>query len=293
MRKCWICLGEFLNDFPIESDGYKVSCSTCGDYWISRSLYASDFPMADSERYRFSYWGRQRALDGRSPADLDSHSVKGIAEQLPNPRTSSKPDLLLLSFAKLQPIAGKKGQRIDLDRDYSLACARNREELSFHYASLDKRGHIERSMSEWEITDKGWIRVEELSVNPLASKFAFVAVWFKDDMLSLIPTAFEPAIRRAGFDPLIVASHHNERIDAKIVADIKRSRFLVADVTGGRQNVYFEAGYAIGLGRPVIWTCRHDRKKDMHFDTRQYAHILWKEASDLEAQLHDRIVATI
>ena len=60
-------------------------------------------------------------------------------------------------------------------------------------------------------------------------------------------------------------------------ARIKRSRFLVADVTGGRQGVYFEGGFAKGLGLPVIWTCSHgtdaELKKWMHFDTRQYNHI--------------------
>jgi hypothetical protein len=48
------------------------------------------------------------------------------------------------------------------------------------------------------------------------------------------------------------------------------------------------------MGRPVIWTCRKDREAtDMHFDTRQYNHILWSDAADLSEQLYFRIVATI
>jgi len=49
----------------------------------------------------------------------------------------------------------------------------------------------------------------------------------------------------------------------------------------------------MGLGRPVIWSCRDDDLKNVHFDTRQYNHIVWNEPADLRAQLTNRIKATI
>ncbi len=140
----------------------------------------------------------------------------------------------------------------------------------------------------------GWYQLESIANTPLAGQFAFVAMRFSDEMLALWKSSFEPAIKRAGFDPLIASDPiHNDRIDARIVTDIKRSRFLVADVTFKSPGVYFEAGYAIGLGRPVIWTCRADHETDMHFDTRQYNHILWSSADDLAEPLYLRIGATI
>ena len=74
---------------------------------------------------------------------------------------------------------------------------------------------------------------------------------------------------------------------------IKESRFLIADVTEQRQAVYFEAGYAMGIGLPVIWTCKESDIKKCCFDTRQYNHIFWKDAEDLRTQLKERILATI
>jgi hypothetical protein len=53
--------------------------------------------------------------------------------------------------------------------------------------------------------------------------------------------------------------------------------------------VYFEAGYALALERIVIWSCREDHVKDLHFDTRQYPHIVWKQPQDLRCQLRDRL----
>jgi nucleoside 2-deoxyribosyltransferase len=87
----------------------------------------------------------------------------------------------------------------------------------------------------------------------------------------------------------------NDKICDHIVAEIRRSRFMIADVTRHRRAVYFEAGYAIGLGLEVIWTCRGDHMKraERIFDTRQYNHIVWTTHEDLREKLKDRILATI
>jgi hypothetical protein len=63
---------------------------------------------------------------------------------------------------------------------------------------------------------------------------------------------------------LISNKEHANKIDDEIIAEIRRSAFLVADFTGHRQNVYFETGFAIGLARQVVWTCRKDEIKDLH-----------------------------
>ena len=86
---------------------------------------------------------------------------------------------------------------------------------------------------------------------------------------------------------------HNEKIDDLIIAEIKRSGLVVADFTEHRPNVYFEAGFARGLGLPVIWTCHEDHISAAHFDTRQFNHIVWKDPDDLQERLRLRILATI
>lgn len=87
------------------------------------------------------------------------------------------------------------------------------------------------------------------------------------------------------------------KIDDEIIAEIRRSRFLVADFThekaGARGGVYFEAGFAFGLGIPVIYTCREDAIDKIHFDTRQYHHTAWKDSADLRDKLEKRILAVI
>jgi len=86
---------------------------------------------------------------------------------------------------------------------------------------------------------------------------------------------------------------HINRIDDEIIAHIKAASFVVADFTGHRGGVYFEAGFALGLDLPVIWCCRKDHLAELHFDIRQYNCIDWETPDELSMRLQNRIEATI
>lgn len=59
--------------------------------------------------------------------------------------------------------------------------------------------------------------------------------------------------------------------------------------------MFSEAGFAMGMGLPVIWTVREQDadKINENFDTRQYRHIIWKAPADLRQKLQVRIEANI
>ena len=145
------------------------------------------------------------------------------------------------------------------------------------------------------ITAKGW---DELSgnVNIEPSDQCFVAMWFDDSMIDVFSSAICGGIVAAGYKPIRIDNkEHNNRIDDEIVAEIRNSKFSVADFTGQRGGVYFEAGFALGLGRSVIWLCRKDEMEKLHFDTRQYNFIIWEldKLKDLALAIERRIIATI
>ena len=66
---------------------------------------------------------------------------------------------------------------------------------------------------------------------------------------------------------------------------------MVADMTGHRPSVYYEAGHAHGLGKDVLFTCRENDFKKLHFDIRQHNCIKWETADDLREKLETRIRA--
>ena len=127
---------------------------------------------------------------------------------------------------------------------------------------------------------------------------AFVSMWFDDSMNVLYEKGIKPAIEAAGYKPLRIDQKPDaNKVDDEIIAEIRRSRFIVADFThgddGARGGVYYEAGFAYGLNIPVIFTCRKDMIKKIHFNTRSYHHIDWEKPEDLVEPLKQRILARI
>jgi hypothetical protein len=119
-------------------------------------------------------------------------------------------------------------------------------------------------------------------------------MWLTDEMNPVYESGLAPGIRNAGFSPMLIPKkEHANKIDDEIIAEIRRSAFLVADFTGHRQNVYFETGFAAGLGLQVIWTCRKDHIPALHFDIRQYNCIDWKDQAELAQRLQRRIEALL
>jgi nucleoside 2-deoxyribosyltransferase len=118
---------------------------------------------------------------------------------------------------------------------------------------------------------------------------------FSEELSNAWLEGFKPGVEAGGYFTAVRVDQvqHNDKIDDRIVAEIRRSGLVVADFTGQRGGVYFEAGYALGLGIPVIWTCRNDDVSDLHFDTRQYNHLVWEKPADLKLKLANRIAATV
>lgn len=140
-NQCWICGGKFPQPFEGAGDGFAIDCTTCGKYTTTGSLHASASLLAAAERYRFSFWNKRRTLEGREPARFATHNVAAIVAELPNPLTHAKADILLVSITLLHPEAGRLF-KIDQDRQRSLACARNGEEMGFFMRSLVERGDL-------------------------------------------------------------------------------------------------------------------------------------------------------
>jgi hypothetical protein len=146
--------------------------------------------------------------------------------------------------------------------------------------------------TEYQVSPKGLLYLE--GRRDEISSIGFCAMWFNTEVAPLWTSVIEPATRLAGYEPLrIDGKQHNGKIDDEIMASIRASRFVVADFTGNRGGVYYEAGFAHGLGLPVIFMCRDG--DELHFDIRQYNCIFWKPDALEEAQqrLKNRILATL
>lgn len=178
---------------------------------------------------------------------------------------------------------------------------------------LQERKFIHRinGTSLFSVTPEGWVEVARHSTETQLGEQAFVAMWFDSMMDTAFIDGFKKGVEDVGYRALRIDNkEHNNKIDDEILAEIRRSKFIVADFTSdilrrgekspfdfdlaiARGGVYFEAGFAKGLGKEVIWTVREDVLPLVHFDTRQFAHIVWKNPADLRSRLAKRIAATL
>ena len=228
---------------------------------------------------------------------------------LPEPSFHRKADLLLLALERETQFAGQElPVKTNLPVWVARAWAINEYELGeiLEYLNNERRivdgvrweePHFQEPRSpmfNWpaRILPEGWAHLEKIKRSHLDSSQGFVAMWFIPKFNDLFTDTIAPALNNAGYTAFRVdRKDHVGKIDDEIAAEIKRSRFIVADFTGHRGGVYFEAGYAMGLGIPVIWTCRKNHMKKLHFDIRQYNCLDWEmdKLDDFKDRLRWRI----
>ncbi len=162
------------------------------------------------------------------------------------------------------------------------------------YVQYEDVGDME-SLPTITIEIDGWKQINELQRKPSRNCCeAFVAMSFQEDMRQFFEEGIKPAVEADKKTKCVRIDgiQHNNKICDEIIAAIRRSRYVIADFTGNRGGVYYEAGFAHGLGLPVIWTVK-GTADDLHFDTRQYNHIVYNTADELRLALLNRIAATI
>ncbi len=279
----------------------RVECRRCGSFRIDPDdavrLFEERVGQTSDPRYplenlhRVSGYLREMSLLGHGDVLLGPESARAMVSAAPR-SVPDRADRLLVNLAAMSDFAGQRVQ-LDFETDHVLSYSRNGGETAFLIDHLVTAGHLDREPgvhSVVAVSVSGWGRIEQLRAPGELHRQGFVAMSFDDDMMTLYDAAIAPAIREAGYDPFVIAEHeHTGQIDDKILFELTRSRFVVAEFTGHRPNVYFEAGYALGLGLPVIWTCREEDIDSAHFDTRQYNHVLWSTPDDLRERLHRRI----
>ncbi len=295
---CPVCLQSSIEHVENKGDSKDYNCAVCGQFNISNSEEA--IIQNNPVDYRLVAWIREHHEQGRERPKITTYTLDDVIKNLPNYRPLEKQLLFLRAMERRTEYPGAQ-VIMNCDNDYPLAYAKNCAELEFLCYALSERKLIYLEKVPLKagaifsvILSKGWEYLDRKSIKPIFVDRAFVAMSFGKALEEAYEKGIEPAIEKTGYKPLRVDKEpHIDRIDAKIISDIKDSYFMVADVTEQKQGVYFEAGFAIGLNRPVIWCVRKDELDKVHFDTRQYNHIVWETPADLQEQLYNRICAII
>lgn len=311
--------GTSANRIVILGDGFAMeSPRTGGEYTVTGSAQYLLSDLDNESRVKLTSWVLEQRRLGNARPEISSNIIE-YTKHLANPSVEERSNNILKYFERKSKILGDAvsfapvmnltfQMQLDLETETYCellahsGCADNTD-LTFLLNYLEESGLIKRvhngfKLQSYIVTVGGYARIAELEKSNVASTRAFVAMWFGDAMGEAWELGLFPAIREAGYEAFRVDQHeHVNKIDDVIIAEIRRSCFVVADFTqgktGARGGVYYEAGFAHGLDIPVIFTCQQNSIEHLHFDTRQYNHIVWSDPYDLKEQLSNRIAAVI
>ncbi len=297
LARCPLCDSrDAASRYAPEAGVAWQQCLRCGDYSMTGAV-ARDIESATMDsKLLLSYWIRARNLRGEKPAKLREEDVMQAAT-LRAPSVIARAEAILSQMVRVHPTLGTSFDYGATNDFRGCGGCRNDSELTFLINALIKEGWVEfhqNRVGHVTVTPQGHLKADALLYGGGQGVNGFVAMWFNPSMDVIYRDGFAKGIVDAGYDPKRVdQTEHVHKIDDEIIRLIRGARFVVADYTEHRGGVYYEAGFAHGLGLPVFMTCREDHFKDLHFDIRQYNCIGWKAADDLAVSLRNRIEAVI
>lgn len=287
-----------------------VECSNCGSYRISQEAF-SDLPYEIEHRIKIkrhilSGIIRERYENGLHETFIAMNNFNDILSSVNIPKTLREKlnKIILYSYKHINRIMDE----IVIPSSPAIGYAKDVTEFSQMLHLLKEEGVYTGSRTLMVVfTIKGIEQAEKLLVSPMFSNQCFVAMWFDDELNKIFQDFMLPAIEaktlvgdvipnEKTFKPIrIDLKEFNDEILDNIISEIRKSRFVVADFTGNRGGVYYEAGFAYGLNLDIIYTCKKDffEKEKLHFDVNHKNFLLWENGEDLYKKLRARISATI
>jgi len=291
---------------------YFFECGRCGEFEVSWE-FLHNFSDVGGEIKKIGYLlsGLARELyETKSPHPRFLY--KNIEETLKSylipdvSRIEEKIQKLLQRLREKTDYFGQEIELGDLETVVPLAYAKNSHELIalFRLMTEKKLAKVDVTTNEKDdglrrvkitLSENGWDITNALQKTNKESDKGFVAIWFDDSMNESIG-AIEGAITECGFKSVCIRDEHfSEKIMDKALGEIRQSRFVIVDLTGARSSVFFEAGFAHGLGIESIYVYKDgaEEQNPLEFYVKHYQCYKYKNSTDLKETLKNAIKARI
>lgn len=303
---CPICTRSGIESQRLSKSMFDwwINCPRCGEFQISHMALqfgrlGNERARANASSFLYHNWSRDRMV---TTEDME------WLMNVPAPTIALRRELLLRHLA--QGLGGI-GNKIIVEGDQpellAVSWSIDMSEVNALLAHGVELGHlrpIRTDPAKSFITAKGWDALASSGESNVDPAQIFVAMSFREALTKVYEDGIVLGIRRAGFnEDRVDRREHNKVVYDEILASIRSSRAVVADLTHQSQGTYFEIGFARALGKDVILTCRDDQidpKGDdvtpmnrVHFDQRHFNILHWTKAEELAYKLRLRIEALL
>jgi Zn ribbon nucleic-acid-binding protein len=302
---CPICSEQcIIDDSNIHN--LSIECIRCGNFNLTdtakHSFTESDFP---NKVVYLSYWIRKNQSTSNA-LFIDLVTLKKILSSVSLPKPKEQADNLLIWVAS-NVDKYDSFTNIQYSHLVSVVGCYDISGLKYIEKHLFAEGYIEaawvsstidsNAVFNVRMTFKGWNKYDELLKTSKESRLVFMAMKFSNTVLDKIfNDVIKDAVTKTGFE--IRKLDEEKRaglIDDKLRVEIRRSKFLIADLSDDNNGAYWEAGYAEGLGMPVVYICEKEKfeARASHFDTNHHLTVQWKDDPDSLKSFAEELKATI
>jgi nucleoside 2-deoxyribosyltransferase len=303
LSACFVC--KEAASLETSGPSAKYNCPRCGEFTVVGTLIGAHPRFLNNTHRAVLSW-KIRARQNHSAKFVlveSEQSQWGLEEPLPEPQQQF--DLLLLWVSKRTTPGGSA--RLEIPQIFAVIGApiddqKQLANLDWLLRDTGADKYVKCSISsvipfgdsyarhDVALTFAGWERVRELERATSQSFEAFMAMKFGDEEMSrMFNGPFKRAAKRAGFTlRTLDEGQPAGPIDAQLRVRLRRSAFVIADLTHGNQGAYWEAGFAEGLGKPVVYSCRKDvwdsKECKPHFDTNHMYTLIWTSGKEVEIE---------
>lgn len=230
---------------------------------------------------------------------ITTNNAEALSQNYPVPSIDSieqKANKFIQRLKEKTTYFGEMVEFGELENAYPLAYAKNSSEFRALLKLLEDKRLVHSIVREGLLSGgvaaggelfvrasllaDGWELSANLGNQNIASEQGFVAIWFDESMNESI-AAIEEGIRDAGYQPVCIKDmYFPDRIMDKALAEIRKSRFIIVDLTENRGSVFFEAGFAHGLGIETIFVYKESENAQLEFYVKHYQcykYSTWKE----------------
>jgi hypothetical protein len=310
--KCPICKSDVSAPKTVsiqKTAGFLYSCKRCGEYRLDNQMRCilPDLLNNSQKTAILGHWIRtkyeQVSRNRYSTTEPIILTQKLIDDILKNP-----PPTLAEQADNIIRWLGSKAHgectNFKLQEQLYIAGSATQDEFEVAIDYLIRTGLVKGKIVqtsggiegiEVALSFEGWQYYEKLKRGTTESRKAFMAMEYGDERLDkIVEEVLKLAVKQTGFDLFkLVDRPKAGPIDDRLRVEIQTSRFLIADLTHENSGAYWEAGYAEGLGKPVIYTCEKKKFEEQktHFDTNHHLTIPWDEKNPEETA--EKLKATI
>lgn len=175
-----------------------------------------------------------------------------------------------------------------LSSSYNLTYSPNLQELVYIIDKLSSAQLLIREGMSFKLTEAGWA---EAAASAGGKKLKPCCVLIPDDenLRTEWTDKLLPRIEQCGYQPRLLThgnSASQEKYSLELIADAK---LIIADLTDLSPEVYFAAGYGLGLNIPVIWTVAGRHADKLFVQIQEIRPVVWDTPEELAVVLQQRL----